>query len=171
MKTREQKQKKGFTLIETLIYVVLLVVILLLVVNSLLSYTASFRQLAALKAINQSAIVSLERMTRDVRSASSASTTASIFNTSPGRLVIVQASGSNSTTTKFYVVNGSLQLDVNNVNIGPLTPSNVGVTSLVFVLSTSSVSQAIKIDMGLTATSSQVVRTKTFHSTIILKGS
>jgi prepilin-type N-terminal cleavage/methylation domain-containing protein len=171
MPINKVKNKKGFTLIELLIYIALLVVMLLFVVNSILSYTASYKQLTALRALDNAGVVSMERMTRDIRNASSASTTASIFNNSPGKLVIVQAAGGNSTTTKFYVQNSQLELDVNSVNIGPLTSSNIGVTNLVFMLSTSSVSQAIRIDMTLTATSSSIVRTKTFHSTIVMKGS
>jgi prepilin-type N-terminal cleavage/methylation domain-containing protein len=160
------RHNQGFSLIEMLIYLAILVVIFLLIVQTVLSYTRSYRQLFVLRALDRSAYNSFERMTRDIRSATSITSTSTA-----GTLVIAETSSSGvSTTTKFYISNGKLLVDVNNVLIGPLTVKSTQVTSLTFQQLAGTTS-AIKIDMALTATSGPVSRSKLFHTTVLLQGS
>jgi prepilin-type N-terminal cleavage/methylation domain-containing protein len=165
-----KKTSNGFSLIEMLIYVSILAIVLLLVVQTALSFTGSFRNLQVLRAVDRSAYNSLERMTRDIRNADAVNLTQSYLGASPGILVLTQTSGSNSTTTRFYVQNQVINVDVNGISIGPLMVARTAVTSLVFT-QIAGTSTAVKIDMTLTASSGPVIRTKSFHSTVILKGS
>jgi Tfp pilus assembly protein PilW len=171
MKTNDMtfQTKKGFSLVEMLIYLGLLTLVFLIIIATILSFTSSYRTLAALRSLDHSATGALERITRDIRNATSVDTVNSTFLSNPGVLVLTTTQGGVSTTTRLYVETNVLKVNVNNVLVGPLTTSDVAVTNLVYTLSTSTYSRAIKIDMTLQATNGPVVQTKTYHSTIVLK--
>ncbi|MBX4198177.1 prepilin-type N-terminal cleavage/methylation domain-containing protein [Candidatus Parcubacteria bacterium] len=159
--------KKGFSLIEMIIYVSILAVIFLLIVRTVLSFTGSYRDLIVLRALDRSAYNSFERMSRDIHGASSINTLQSSLGTSPGALAL--AAGA-ATSTRFYVQNEKISVDVNGVYVGPLTVKNTAVSSLIFRM-ISGTTTAVRIDLTLTASSGPVIRTKTFHSTVLLEGS
>jgi hypothetical protein len=141
------------------------------VVSTILSFTGSYRTLGVLRTLDQSATQSLERMTRDIRGASSINLAGSSLGTSPGTLELVSTQGAHSTTTRFYVDSGALTINVNTIPLGSLTASAVRVTDLVFHRMENTNTQAVKIDMTLEASRGPVTETKTYHATVILKGS
>ena len=157
-------KQKGFSLIEMLIYVALISVMFLLIIKTILSFTGSYRQLAANRALEHTAINVLERMTRDIRSASDVSV-------SGGALTVTQTSNNISTTTQFYLQSGVVKIDVNGTYYGPLSISSAPVTNLTFTVISSSGPKAVKIDMTAQGISGTVTRVKTFHTTIIAKES
>jgi type II secretory pathway pseudopilin PulG len=163
-------KKGGYSLIEMVIYVSLLSAIFLVATNMLLSFSKSYRTLTALGLAEHSAIDSMERITRDLRSATSVDVANSTLGTSPGVLTLVTTSAGVSTTTKFYVQNGVLKVDVNGVYFGPLTLTSASTTSLTFRLLSNTNSDAVKVDMTVQGTVGSVVKSKTYHSTIILHG-
>lgn len=159
--------KSGFSLVEMLIYVALLVLILMSVVNIVFSFSKSYEQLVALRVAEHTGLTSMERMIRDIHGGTSVDTAESIFNVSPGALTIVTL----ATTTKFYVVDGELRVDVNGEYIGPLSSSAAKLSSLVFQLIETDNSQAVRIEMVVEGIQGSVVRSKTYITTAILKNS
>ncbi len=153
-----------------LVYVGILSLVSLIVINMLFSYTKTYQTLGALRVAENSGLDSMERMTRDIRGATSVDSSNSTLGTSPGVLTLTSTSGGVSTTTKFYVQSGILKVDINGTYSGPLTISNASTTSLTFRLLTNSVSNAVKIDMTVQAAVGSVVKAKNYHSTIILRG-
>jgi prepilin-type N-terminal cleavage/methylation domain-containing protein len=162
---------KGFSLIEMLVYLTILSLVFIVIVNTMLSFTTSYRTLSAHRIIEHSAMSSLERMTRDIRSATSIDSANSTFGSTTGMLTIVSTHNSVSTTTKFYLDTGKLKVDVNNTYLGPLTTTNVTVTDLTYTLLTGSTTIAVKIDMTLQSTNGSFIKTNTYHSTVVLKES
>ena len=158
--------KKGYSLVEFVIYITIIAIIAFTVTSTLLSFSKSYRTILALRYSEFSGTTAMERLTRDLRMAVSVDTLNSTLGSSPGVLTIV----SSATTTKFYVQNGVLKVNINGLYFGPLTLSNVTVTNLVFNLLNNGTSEAIKVDMSLQSTVGPVVRNKTYHSTIVLKG-
>lgn len=156
--------KKGFSLVEMLIYVALLSVIFLLIVQTVLSFTGSYRQLAANRALEHTALKVMERITRDIRGASDVSV-------SSGTLTLIHSSNGVSTTTQFYLENQTVKMSINGTYYGPLSIASAPVTALIFTVLTASDSEAVKIDMTAQGKSGPVTRTKSFHSTIIAKES
>lgn len=159
---------RGFTLVEMIIYIAILTLVFMVITTTLLSFTSSYRVLSVRRAIEHSAIESLERMTRDIRAAASIDTGNSSLGVSPGVLTIIGPG--NATTTKFHVQDGILAIDVNGVYKGPITTSDVTITNLTFNQLTTTYSKAVKIDMTLQAARGSVIETKTYHTTVILKG-
>ncbi|MDQ3076809.1 MAG: hypothetical protein M3Q63_02035, partial [bacterium] len=121
--------KKGVSLIEMLVYVSLISVIFLLIVRTVLSFTGSYRQLAANRELEHTALNVLERITREVRNASS-------ISVSSGALTVVQTNNSLSTTTRFYRDGNVVKVDVNGTYSGPLSVTRGPVTSLTFIIAT-----------------------------------
>ena len=171
MQTKTKTPKNtGYSLVELIIYISILTLIIVIIVNTTISFTTSYRRLIALRTVEHSAEDAMERMTRDIRGAKTVDNAKSTLGTSPGILTIISTISGVSTTTKFYLQNGILKLDINGTYFGPLSLSNASTTSLIFRDLSSGISHAIKIDMAVTATSGPITTTKTFHSTIILRG-
>ncbi len=166
----ETKYKnKGYTMVEMVIYIAIMSIVLLLIVNTVLSLTKSYRDLYALRIVDSTAVDSMERMTREIRGATSVDTTNSVFNTDPGVLTLVSTLGSTSTTTKFYISNGALKMDINGSYFGPLSDVDATIDSLTFAKLDSGISTAVKIDMTVSGRSGLAVKTKNYHTTILLK--
>ena len=162
--------KSVYSLVEMLIYVSILSVISFLMVSTVLSFIGSYRQLVALRIVEHSGIDAMEKMTRDIRAGTTIDTVNSTFGTNPGVLTLITTANNVSTTTKFYLQNGIVKVDINGSYFGPITSSTASTTSIVFTKLNSSISNAVKIDMTVSATVGTTSRTKTYHSTVILKG-
>jgi len=160
---------KGYSLVEMIIYVAILSVISFLVINTTLSFTRGYRDIVALRIVDHSGIDVMERITRDIRLSTQIDDTNSIFNTNPGVLSLIYTTGGVSTVTKFYLEGGIVKLDINGVYFGPLTLSSATVSSLVFTKLSGGISNAVKIDMTVSGTVGTVTKTKTYHSTVILR--
>ena len=164
------RKKSGYSLVEMIIYVSVLSVVSVLVINTIFSFAGPYRTLAALRAAEHSGIDSMERISRDIRAATSVDTANSTLGSSPGVLTLISTNGVVSTTTKFYIQNNILRVDVNGVYYGPVTISSTTITNLVFTHIQNTVSSAVKVDMTVVGTSGNVTKNKTYHSTVILKG-
>lgn len=153
-----------------IVYVSILSIVSFIIVNTLLSLSGSYRKVLVIHAIDNSAIDSMERISRDLRWGTGVDTANSTFGSGNGALTIVENSGPYSTTTRFYLSNGIIKIDINGVYYGPLTMSNTTVSDLTFTKMDGQLSDAIKVDMTVFATSGPVVKSKKYHTTILMKG-
>lgn len=161
-------QQKGFTLLELVIYVSILSLLMITVVTVLISMSQAYTTLKTSKNLNHAAVVSLERITREIRSAKSVIEGQSVFDSTPGRLYLQT---SVSTTTEFYIDEGLLKVDINDVYQGPLTTEDVTINSLVFTFSTTTNSQAVGVSLILESGVGERFRSEHFYSTVVLRGS
>ncbi len=151
------------------IYVAILTAISVVTINMLLSFTKSYQTLEALRVAEHSGIDTMERITREVRDSGSVDLALSTLNNDYGVLTLISNNGVQK-TVKFYTDNGVVKMNVNGVYFGPLTTVNASTTSFKFRVLNSGISSAVKIDMSVAATIGTVVKTKNYHSTIILRG-
>lgn len=165
-----KSNKRGYTLVEAIIYVSVLAVFFIIIVNSLVSFTKPYRNILVLRTIDRSGLEAMEKLSREIKKSTAVDLIASTFGTNPGVLSLVATSNGFSTTTRLYLDNGILKVDVNGVYYGPLTNSTTTVTNLVFNRMTSGVSSAIKIDMTIQMTNGSIIKNKSYHSTVIIKG-
>lgn len=161
-----KNKNRGYSLVETVIYLSIFVVVSVLVIKLILSFVSSYRFISVSHRLERSAISAMERMTREIRLAGNVNSGQSVFSSNPGTLSLV----ANSTTTKFYISGGRIMMDVNGSQVGPLTESSVSVTNLVYHLVSNSNSDAVKIDLTLETSLGGVVKTKNYHDTVVLKG-
>lgn len=173
----ENKRKAGnqraFTLIEILIYIALLVVILVGVVNAIAMLSSSYRNVSVAKSIEGSAINLIDRIVRETRNAESIDAANSSFGVTPGTLSLNTFDASdNPMTVRFSVSNGRVILTENGISLGPITSSNVAVTSLIFRSFSTTTSSAVKIELTLeSASTSPVYFSRNFYGTAVLRGS
>ncbi len=159
------KKTRGFSLIEMVIYISILSLITFVVVEISVSFSRTYRDMRVVRAIDSSAVIAMERMVRDIRNARTVAIAQSSLGVNPGVLTLQ----SSATTTRFYVDQGLLKVDVNGVYSGPLSLVKTSVTN--FVLHRlASTTQAIKVDLTLQSTSGSVTKSKTYHTTVVLKG-
>jgi len=132
----------------------------------------SYRNLKAVRDVESSAVTAMNRMTREIKGASSVDGTGTSYNTSSGSLLLNTTDSSNQATTiKFYLSNGAIMMDKGGSYFGPLTGSTVNVTSLIFRPINASSSQAVKIEMNIQSNDQRNIINKNFYNTAILRGS
>lgn len=150
---------------ELLIYITILSTMTVLVVNVLLITARSYNGLKISRNINNSAITALERMTRDIKSASDVVAVQSIFDVHPGRLTVQ----SSATTTEFYLSSGVLRVKENDVDIGPLTHQVSSIDSLIFKLFDNGTTKGVRIEMTMSVEYKNITKTKKFYSFVVLR--
>jgi len=153
----KKKDKKGYTLVEMIIYISLIVIIMVAVVGIVIAVMKSGKYVGALNEIENSAILSLNRISREIRIASSAT--------------LLNSSNINFGTTTIYLNSGLGRIYIDDGSgPNPLTSSKVNVSRLFFTKITSTSSTAVRVEMTLSASSSDMYLSKDFNTTTVLRG-
>lgn len=152
---------KGYTLLEIVIYVSILAVIAIMALGSILSVYKAFGKTKVERRLALNGDVAMERMLRDIRSATGTDVSASGFGANPG---ILKIGG-----TKFSLLGSVLRVAENGGAAQNLT-SDVDVSNLVFYRSVSANSEIIKIEMTLQAGTGIFQKSKNFYGSAVLRG-
>lgn len=165
-------RKRGFTLVEMLIYVSFLAVFSVLVINAVIITTKAFADFRLTRDINNSAVTVMERLVRDIRTAHDVDQIESDFSSHPGRLMLETMDDVGAdTTVEFYVDSGRIRVKEGGVDTGFLSSQNVTVDILVFDFVTNINTSAVTIRLQLSSSRGSSEKQKTFYSTVILRGS
>lgn len=161
---------KGNTLIEMLVYTLIFAVLSVAVVNVLVTMMKSFSQVQAYRDLAEASTVSLERITREIKGATSVDVANSIFNSSPGILQLNTTDSLGAAkTVKFDVSNNQLRLTENDIVTGNIVGGNISITSLIFRNVPTNKGNAIRIEITMQNTRGREI-SKDFYSTAIIKG-
>jgi prepilin-type N-terminal cleavage/methylation domain-containing protein len=164
--------KKGFSLIEVIVYIAVLSMVFGLFTSIVLYVNRSYARLAVVRSMDISAISSLDRLSRAIRSSSGVVTSQSTLGSTPGVLSLNQTSSSGITiNTLFQVTGQNIQIKIDNIDQGNLLPTGVIVSKLVFNLVDSGKSQAISTQLQLEGRVGSSTLKETYYSTEILRGS
>lgn len=159
---------RGYSLIELVIYIALFVTISLVVMQSLIAITKTYAAARAYRTLQQNGELVMERLTREVRQASSISTAGSVLASSPGVLAL---GGEEADTTPYTlsvgVVNDIVTL-TKNTTATPLSSDEVSVDELIFWHIDTLTEDSIRVQLTLSTTRAPVV-TSTFNTTIVLR--
>lgn len=167
----KDKTKGGYSLIEIIMYLAILAGITIVIVNILTQISSSRTRLTAAQRVATSAGLSLDRMAREIHTATGVSTTTSVLGTSPGRLVLNGLESGSPYTIEFSLSGNTLNIIRNGVTTGPLTEAGTSVTELIFRHSASSTDQAISIEMTIQSGTSTSYRSEKFYTTAVLRQS
>ena len=165
MKPINHNKKAGFSLIESLIYIAIIAVMAVLVVNVLLMTTKSYNSLKISRDINNSALTTLERITREIKTASDIDIAQSTFYVHPGKLTV----STSSAITEFYLGNNILKIRENSVDMGSLIQQGSSVDNLVFRMLDNGTTKGIRIEMTISNTRGNLTKTKKFYSFAVLR--
>ena len=168
---KDKTQKKGFSLIEVLLYVGLFTMLSVMSMSALFQTIKAFNDLRISRDINDSSVKVMERLTRDVKSATAVDIANSTFGSSPGRLTLstVNASGT-LMTVEYYVTGSSLHVKENGVDKGSLMSSKTTINALVFYYINTGATLGVKIDLHLSSARGVVSDIDHFYDTIELRG-
>lgn len=153
-----------------LIYIAILVLMLGVITNVVISMVHSGRIINALRNIETSAIMSTERLARELRQAESVNVGLSILGSDPGKLVLESIDLlDNPRTVAFYLSSGTLMLSENGVDTGALSQSDARVSSLIFYPFSSPDALGIRTEITIESGTSTYYRSKKFYSSTILR--
>jgi len=162
------KNKKGFGVMEVIIYLSLFTVISILVINSFIVILNSFSNMRTNTNLLDSGSMAMERISREVRSAKSIDLTNSTFESNTGTMRL------NDTDGTSYIDIGRntnlLNLSKNGTLFGNLLAPNIIVTKFYLRYITTTKGSAIKIEMTLQDTKSKRNKTANFYNTVVLRG-
>ena len=164
-------KNRGFGLIEIIVYVSIVALIAIFSINAILSVTKVFAEVKSYNDLRESAVISLERMIKEIRFANDIDIAGTVFGTNPGRLKLNTTDETGSPKTlEFYVSGGSLNIIDNDAEKGTITGSSTALTNLVFRQALTPKGKLIKIEMTLSDTRANP-RTVNFYGSAVLRGS
>lgn len=170
MQINLKKYKKGFTLIETLIYASIFVVMLVVTLAIIVNLSDTFKRVAAHRIVESEVSNTMERIVRDVRQAISVDVVNSTFTIYPGVLQLILDDGlGGQKTVKYYLDNGIIYLDEDGAVVGPLTSDKITITDFKFFNITTSNSDAVRTTITATITLKGETITKTIYNLGVLR--
>lgn len=166
---------RGFTLVETIFYLAFMVILLGVVIMMVVSLAKTYQTIQATKNLESSAVFTLERITREIRNATSVDVNQSVLASGTAGALFLNTTdvAGNPQTIKFYLTSGTglIKIDSNGSYVGPLTLSGVKASQLEFRLSTSTNSQAVKVVLVLNSAVGGASTTDAFYTTVVLRSS
>lgn len=167
-RARHIHTSRGFTLIEAILYLALFVALSTFLIDALLVMSKAYTEVRVNRDLLESAQVSMERMTREIRSSSGASSSdgsALTLNTTDEHGV--------ATSVHFDLSDGAIHMGNADAGagIGTLSNSHVQVESLVFRIIHTTSSEAVRIEMTLKSLRSATGKTISLTDTAVLRGS
>ncbi|MCK9352030.1 MAG: hypothetical protein WCT49_03655 [Candidatus Paceibacterota bacterium] len=166
------KKDKGYTLLETVVYVGVLSVAILAIFAILFSITRSFTEARIYNEVEISGSTAMERMVREIRTAASVDEGNSILDIDPGQLALnTTDEAGTAKTIQFYFddTTNTINLDDNGTDKGSLTGSGVEITNLVFRRSDTPKSSIIKIEMTVRSKRKTTLSAK-FYDSAVMRG-
>ena len=166
-----QRNKRGVSLIETLVYVAILAIILTFVMSGVLSLFKVSERVRSSRLINQTASVALERMVRDIRDAVSIDISGSILDIHPGSLTMLTVGGGGANISVKYALSGDKLVRILGTDEEIMTPNNVVISQLVFKHITTTNSEAVKIKMLIEDEDQEIGETREYSIIVVLRNS
>lgn len=164
--------KKGYTLIEAVVYVTILTIVITAILGVTLALTRTYKNALSAKNIENSIISFSGRVQREVRDATTINIAASTLNSNNGILTLDNVSDLGVTKTyRFYLSGQRVFLDIDGVNQGALTLSGARVTALRFERLANSNTEAVRWSMTVESGLGTTRREELITSSSVLRGS
>ena len=165
------KRQKGFSLVETVIYIGLMSAILLSLIYIISSASGTYYLLRNSRNIERSAINIMDTFNVQTDTATKIDLNNTKFDSATGSIALISYDDvGNSTTTKIYLSGNNLMLSQNNNVLGPINLSDVRVTKFVVRNFSTSTINGFKIEMNIDNASSSVqYMSENFYNSYILR--
>lgn len=159
-----KNNKKGFAILETLLYLSFFALLSIVVINAMIVMTKSFKETKIKSEIVQGASV-FERISREIKQADSISS----LGASDLKLNTKDEFGV-SKTVRFVLSGNNVQFFENDIFVGNLNSDNVLVSGLSFTQISTGENTAVKLNMTVQSVSDSLNRTEDFYNTLVLRG-
>lgn len=170
---KHNKNKKGFSIMEIIIYLAILGVISILVTDNIISLFKNYNIVRANQEIEYNAISILDKLTRDTHDAKNVVVDQSSFSVPLGAITLNIASSTNPAVDnkiKFYLEDGRVKYDRDAVYFGNLSTDNINVSNFKIYYINGTTTEAIRVELNIESkphlNSSTI--SKNFYTTIQL---
>ncbi len=168
----KNSKQKGFTMLELVMYVGGLLTIGAVTIVMIVQFMGIYRELISIPRADRTGMILVDRITREIRSASSINTTDSIFNTPEGEIVFLRSEGGNETEQRFYTnSDGVVMYQVGNNTPERLTPGGLYVSNFNFAFVPTDVSQGVRFRLEIQFDTRDGIQTKSYSGFAILRES
>lgn len=168
--TKRSNRERGFSLVEMIVYITILVFMLGIIMSIVISFARSQRAVKASKEVENSAIISLERISREIRLADGINVSSSTFDLNPGVLVLNSTDeGGSPRTVEFSFSSGGILLRENGLNVGAVSQTDARVTNLVFHIFSNNGVTGIRTEVSIESGTSTYYRSGNFYSSTTLR--
>ena len=143
--------KKGYTLVEALVYIAVLVIIIYVTIQGMIALADSYKGTKAGMVLAQSTSSVIDSFSSEIKRANSIDTAQSIIGSPGFGKLVLNSTDENgiAETVEFYVDGSTLKIKKNGLEIGPLTNASISVLRLYFYVISTPVSDAVKLDLTL----------------------
>ena len=142
-------RQKGFTLIELVMYIAGLLALGAVMIVLIVQFYGLYRELIAVPRADRAALLAVDRITKDLRSANGLDLINSQFGTTSGIIDFDSAESGTIISKRYYVENGIVKYQEVGGFVTNITPKDINVSNFNFALVTTDVSQAVRLTMEL----------------------
>ena len=165
--SRRVLQRKGFTLIEVLVYVAILVIVSTAGVTLILSLDDVIVEYQVETALYRSATNVLEQVAVALREGDSLDVGNSLIASSTAGKLTVETGG---VDTVFQKVGSDLLLTVDGVSKGDLLNDGVSVTDFTVYQHVTTIGTMVRVKLALTTTVGSTTKSTTFYQGAVIRG-
>jgi len=163
---------RGFSLIETVVYVALFGLITIGVLRLVLGVSFNAAEIRSERRIASAGELGLETLGREIRAASEVTLASSVFGSSPGTLTLKTVTSPSDATEVIRTFSLSSSRLTRQDASGPeefLTPADVNITNLTFWHSATSTSEMVSFQVTIEAGQGRAFESKTFYGSAVLR--
>ena len=165
-------KQKGFTLLETIIYIGGLILLLGAILGFLASTYDWYRNAIIGSRVDGVGVAMADNLIRSIRSGESVNPTGTAFGTTTGSLSLNALDASSTAIIKKYALaSGRMTYQENSGSVQYLSPSDITISRLYFTDIATPISEAVKFDIDITYNLKGVSQTRTYSGVAVMRNS
>lgn len=171
MKIKAISIKKGFTMIELLIYVSGLIILGTIIITMLVQFYSIYKEIVAAPRADRTGLLLVDRITKEIRSANSIDMAQSQFNNTNGVLEINTLTEGAIIEKRFFVENGIAKYQEDSNNPVNLSSDDFTVSNFNFYYVDTPVSEGVRFTLEIAYQIENATQTKSYTGFAILRES
>ena len=162
---------RGFTLVETLVYIAAMVLLLGAMTAGLIQMNSWYHHSATGPRIDGIGAQIIEQILRDIRSGTGVGISESRLDVTDGALFLDYKTASTEGTKLFNLENGRIAYAENGSPIGYISPADVTISKLRFSYISTQNSKAVRIETDISFAINGVEQSRTYSGVAVLRNS
>ncbi len=165
------KSRRGVSLVETIVYVVLLTIVTSVIIQMLISISGVYRGIKLTRELESSGSVAMETILREVRNASSVVEAESTFGVSPGTLTVSFIDEAMVTHKVVFAVSaGAITTSTDGSASVAISSGTASTSELLFTHFTSPNSEAVRVELQMSGFAGSATKSQKFYGFAVLRG-
>jgi competence protein ComGC len=166
-----KKNSEGFTLVELLIYIAGLLALGSVLTLLVVQFYSMYKEIVSIPRADRTGLLLVDRITKEIRSASQIDLLESQFNNINGVLDLDSVIDEDTVEKKFYIEDGIVKYQEDSEDPVNLSSKDFTVSNFNFTLVQTPISEAVKFDMELQFQTRNATQTKSYTGFAIIRES